>query len=208
VFETLVRTLGPEVEAALALAWRGPGMPYGDRLALSVSDLHFLRGNTVPLSQRTELLVSYFVRGRPPWSAKLHDGAERSKTPFARFFDQVIYIPTRPSDPADGATLSLSLFVEDEAEPRANAIVGVPEIHGTRSLTTGLRDRANGHYARLRLDARLLTEEQQVMEQQARAGWTPSQQAEFGRGFSAALIESVSRRVHDLQAPVDAAGGR
>jgi hypothetical protein len=201
VFETLVRTLGSEVEAALALAWRVPGMPYGDRLALSVSDLHFLGGDTVPLSQRVELLVSYTTRGRPRWSIKLHDGVERVKTPFARFFDQVVYIPFRPSDTADGSELGLSLFVGDEAEPRAGVIVAVPEFRSYRRLTAGLRDPADGRYARVHMDVRMLTQEQQDAEQQVRIAWTPSQQSVFAHRFSVALIEVVSEQINDLKAP-------
>jgi hypothetical protein len=85
-------------------------MSYGDRLAISVADLHFLDGNTAPLAPDIELLVTYTVRSRPSWSIKLHDGAARASTAFARFFDQVVYLPVRSSDPRDGPELQLSLL--------------------------------------------------------------------------------------------------
>ena len=176
----MIRTLGPEVEAALALPWRLPGMPYGDRLALSVSDVHFLDANAAPLAERTELLVTYAVCNRPPWSVKLHDDGPRFNTPFARFFDRSSTSrPKHGLGTAEGAELQLSLFCGDEAEPRAGATVAVPEFQGYRRLTAGLRCPANTRYARVHTDARLLTQEQQTAEQQAHAAWGSAQQSAF-----------------------------
>jgi hypothetical protein len=80
------------------------------------------------LAPDIELLVTYTVRSRPSWSIKLHDGAARASTAFARFFDQVVYLPVRSSDPRDGPELQLSLFCGDTPQPRAAAIVAVPEF--------------------------------------------------------------------------------
>ena len=201
IFETLIRTLGPEVEAALALPWRLPGMPYGDRLALSVSDLHFLDANAVPLAERTELLLTYAVRNRPPWSVKLHDDGPRSNTPFARFFDQVVYIPARPSDPGDGAELQLSLFCGDEAAPSRRRDRGGSGISGLSPPDRGLalprqyplRPGAHGCPAADPGTANRASSRRD-------AAWSSAQQSAFVHQFSRALIEVVSGRINELHA--------
>jgi hypothetical protein len=188
-YEMLASRLAEEAEAAVELGWRVMPRVEGERLALSLADLHLEPGHGIVSGEQLRLVVRLAVDGKPEEERMVVDAGAAGSTPFARRFDRVIYFDTMKARARAGKQLDFSLYSERSDVPLLTGSAHLPHrLHlpyrrfSARLFPAG--GAASGH---LFFDIRLLSVKEIEQEQAQHSLWAASDRETFAGRLGAQM---------------------
>ncbi|MCI0396763.1 MAG: lamin tail domain-containing protein [Chloroflexi bacterium] len=205
-YEALASRLAEEVEAAIELGWRTMPAVEGERLALSVSELHLDHEYGIPLDERLQLAIRLEIAGKNEEEKLILDSGARESTPFVRCFDRVLYFGTPLAKARTEKRLQFSFYSERSDAPVLTASAHLPHrLHPPyRRFSPWVYTASGQACGHLYFDVRLLSVAEIDQEEARRAHW----QAAAREAFAHELGLQMGRELVQIIAAMAPAGKR
>jgi hypothetical protein len=188
-YETLASRLAEEVESAIELGWRVMPQAEGERLALSVSDLHLNPGHGIAAGERLRLIVRLEVAGKQEEERLVRDADMADSTPFVRRFDRVVYFDSARARARAEKRLRFSLYSDRSDAPLLTASAHLPHrLHPAyRRFSPRVYTVGGEAYGHLFFDVRLLSTKEIEQEGARHVGWDVSGKEAFASRLGAQM---------------------